>query len=82
MLKSLRTLSYVKQWASKIRFLSFLQSNSPSERKNPLQIYGFVYGEKYLTPKGINLTNIVIDVTTGAVKDLDVTVKVEFAHNA
>jgi len=38
-------------------------SKSPSPRKTPLQIHGFVY-----------------DVATGAIKDLGVTVTVEFTH--
>lgn len=62
-------------------FLMSFQSHSPSERKNPLQIYGFVYGKKISTPKGMNLTNAVIDVDTGALKDLDVTVTVDFTHH-
>jgi hypothetical protein len=78
--KNLLPISYVRRCALTIRLLWLFQSNSPSERKNPLQIYGFVYGEKFLTPKGINVTDIVIDVATGVVKDLNVTVKVEYTQ--
>jgi hypothetical protein len=51
------------------------QCNSASERKTPLHIHGFVYGESAFTPKGIGVIHLVIDIATGALKDLNVTVK-------
>jgi len=71
---------YVGRCALLVRFLWFFQSDSHSERKNPLQIYGFVYGERFFILKGMNVTDIAIDVATGAVKDLNVTMKVEYTH--
>ncbi len=29
------------------------QRNTPSERKTPLDVYGFVYGEEPLSPNGV-----------------------------
>lgn len=56
------------------------QKHSPSERKNPLEVYGFVYGEDPLTTIRVHVTDIVLDVATGIVKDLEVTTKVEYTH--
>jgi len=61
--------------------LTVFQSKSPSNRANPLQVHGFVYGEQFLrSPKRINVTGIVLDIATGGIKDLNVTVTVVFAH--
>lgn len=63
-----------------LSLIALFQRNSPSERKTSLDVYGFVYGEEPLTPNGVQLTDIIIDVDTGAVKDLQVTETVEYTH--
>jgi len=74
------TISYVKRYALATPLLLLNQRNSPSERTTPLEIHGFVYGEDFITCNSVRVIDILIDVATGAVKDLNVTAKVDYTH--